>query len=98
MVIWSDEAKADLHHIFDFIAKDSKHYGLKVIQNITAKTDILDELPRIGRVVPEIFDENVREIPIYSYRIIYEIMGQNVSILAIAHKRRKIKADYIGRK
>jgi len=98
VVIWSDEAKSDLRHIFDFIAKDSKHYGLKVVQDISAKADILDELPRIGHIVPEIFDENVREIPIYAYRIIYEIIGQNISILAIAHKRRDIKTEDIRRK
>lgn len=97
MVIWSDEAKADLRRVFEFIAKDSKHYGHKVTQEIAAKTDILDELPRIGRVVPEIGDENVREISIYSYRIIYEITGQNIFILAVAHKRRTIRPEGISR-
>ena len=93
MVIWSDEAKADLRMIYEFIAKDSKHYGRKVIQEIAIKADILDSLPRLGRMMPEIGDENVREIPMYSYRIIYEILGQNVSIIAVANKRRNIKPE-----
>ena len=56
MVIWSDEAKADLRMIYEFIAKDSKHYGRKVIQEIAIKADILDSLPRLGRPLPG--DEN----------------------------------------
>ena len=64
--------------------------GAKLSKSV-AKADILDTLPRLGRMMPEVGDENVREIPMYSYRIIYEILGQNVSIVAVAHKRRNIK-------
>ncbi len=95
MVAWSDEAKADLRNIFNYIASDSRYYAHKIVDEIIAKADILNELPRIGRVVPEIGDSDVREIPVYSYRIIYEISGNNISILAVAHKRRNLKAEEI---
>lgn len=52
MVTWSDHAKADLRHIHDFIAADSRHYAKKVTQAIVDKTLQLSELPRIGKVVP----------------------------------------------
>ncbi len=66
MVIWSDPAKADLRSIHDFIAHDSTHYAKKVIQDIVAKTDGLDELPRMGKMVPELGNEtsaSCRSIP-----------------------------------
>ena len=44
MVIWTDPAKADLHHIYEFIAKDSKQYARKVTLEIVEKTDILYEI------------------------------------------------------
>lgn len=97
MVIWSDPAKSDLRHIFEYIAHDSTHYAKKVVQELVDKTDILSELPRIGRTVPEIGDENVRELPLYSYRIIYEIIADQVYVLAVAHKRRDIKPADIGK-
>ena len=75
MVIWSEPAKTDLRSIHDFIARNSKHYAKKVTQGIREKTDIMDELPKIGKRVPEIGDENVRELSLYSYRIIYEIIS-----------------------
>jgi plasmid stabilization system protein ParE len=62
MVIWSDPAKADLRSIHDFIAHDSPHYAKKVAQDISAKTDTLEEHPRLGRVVPELGNEAIREL------------------------------------
>lgn len=97
MVIWSDPAKADLRHIFEYIAHDSRHYAKKVIQEIVEKTGSLSELPRIGRVVPEVEDENVRELSVYSYRVIYEITTQGIFILGVVHKRREFKAEDIGK-
>lgn len=66
MVIWSDPAKADLRSIHDFIAHVSPHYAKKVTQDIVAKTDTLGELPRVGRVVPELGSEAIRELSLYS--------------------------------
>lgn len=50
----------------------------------------LDALPRIGRVVPELNEKTVREVSIYSYRIIYQIQPTHIDILAIIHKRRDL--------
>ncbi|TAN47335.1 MAG: type II toxin-antitoxin system RelE/ParE family toxin, partial [Methylococcaceae bacterium] len=48
----------------------SKRYATRVIQDITNKVATLLEFPCIGRIVPEIGEDNVREISMYSYRII----------------------------
>ena len=97
MVIWSEPAKADLRHIFEYIAHDSHHYAKKVTQEIVDKTSVLNELPRVGRAVPEVGDDNVRELSLYTYRILYEISGQDIYILAVAHKRQELKAAEIPR-
>jgi toxin ParE1/3/4 len=52
------------------------------------KTVGLDELPYQGRKVPELNEEYIRELGLYSYRIIYEIKTDDVEILAVIHKRR----------
>jgi len=95
MVIWSEPAKADLRSIHDFIAHDSKHYAKKVIQDIREQTDVLDDLPKLGKKIPELNDDAVRELSLYSYRIIYEIMSQGIFVLAVVHKRRGLKAGDI---
>ncbi len=58
-----------------------------VTQTIVDKTLQLSELPRVGKVVPEIDDENIRELHMYSYRILYEVKGDQIYVLAVVHKR-----------
>jgi plasmid stabilization system protein ParE len=88
MVIWSLPSKKDLEQIFDYIAKDSKYYAKSVASRIIEKTDQLSEFQEMGRVVPEIDDPNIRELIVYSYRLIYEISPERIEILAIIHGRR----------
>ena len=93
---WSDQAKADLKAIHNIIARDSKHYAKKVTRELVDKADTLAELPRLGRVVPELGDDNVREIPAYSYRILYEIRpGDDTIVLAVIHKRRDLRPEEV---
>jgi plasmid stabilization system protein ParE len=67
-----------------------------VAQDIVAKMDILDELPRIGRVVPELNNENIRELSLYSYRILYETTDKDVFVLAVIHRRRDLQPHTVG--
>ncbi|MBI5894095.1 MAG: type II toxin-antitoxin system RelE/ParE family toxin [Deltaproteobacteria bacterium] len=78
MVIWTNPAKIDLRDIHDYIARDSKYYAQKVSQDIIDKSEKLNLFPEIGRIVPEIDDPNIREIFIYSYRLIYEVLPDSV--------------------
>jgi toxin ParE1/3/4 len=95
VVIWSEPAKADIRSIHDFIAHGSRHYARKVTLDIVAKADSLNELPRMGRVVPELGNEIIRDLSLYSYRILYEIQGQDVFVLAIIHKRRDLQPEMV---
>ena len=87
MVIWSRPAKSDLKNIHDFIAENSRHYAKKVVHEIREKADILNELPAAGRMVPEIGSTSIRELHIFSCRIMYEIVAGDVHVLAVIHKR-----------
>ena len=97
MVIWSEPAKVDLRSIHDFIAHDSRYYAKTVVQDIRERTDILNELPRVGKKVPELNNEAIRELSLYSYRIIYEIQEHDIFVLAIVHKRRNFQPKMVGR-
>lgn len=87
MVRWTAPAKLDLKDIYDYIAKDSKYYAQKISKDIVAKSEILKHFPKLGRVSPEIDDPNVREILVYSYRLIYEVLPNSVQVLALIHSR-----------
>lgn len=96
MVKWSIPAKLDLKSIHDYIARDSKYYAKKVSQDIIEKTEILNNFPEIGRIVPEIDDTNIREIFIYSYRLIYEVLPTDILILTLIHGRRNFTGNLTG--
>lgn len=88
MVIWSNPAKDELKQIYDYIALDSKYYALKVINTIIEKSESIENFPRSGRIVPELENEDIREVFIYSYRLIYEIQENQIEILALIHGKR----------
>lgn len=69
MVKWTRHAKRQLRHIHDYIAQDSSLYARRVSEALVKKTIGLDELPRTGHKVPELNEDAVRELGLYSYRI-----------------------------
>jgi toxin ParE1/3/4 len=97
MVNWSDHALIQLRHIHAYIAQTSPIYAKKVSGTLVEKTLALNDLPYLGRIVPELGEESIRELSVYSYRLIYEIKNTHIDILAIIHKRRDLKASEIPR-
>ena len=91
MVILSIPARVDLRQIHDYISQTSKHYAREVVQSIIGQFKSIGRFPRMGRVVPEIQDENIREILIYSYRVVYRISKNDAEIAAIIHAKRDFK-------
>ncbi|VAX09327.1 hypothetical protein MNBD_GAMMA25-2385 [hydrothermal vent metagenome] len=51
----------------------------------------------MGKRVPERNNEDIRELSLYSYRILYEIKNPDVFILAVIHKRRDFQLEMIER-
>jgi toxin ParE1/3/4 len=89
MVIWTHRARADLKAIHDYIGKDSRETAKRITHEIRRKADALAEPPRLGHKVPELNDPQLREISIYSWRIIYHLREGKVFIVTLIHKRRQ---------
>ena len=95
MVKWSLRARADLKSIHDYIAKNSPRDAKRVTHEIRLKAETVVELPYSGRKIPEVNDEQLREIPSYSWRILYHIRNGDIFIVTIVHKRRNLVAEEI---
>ena len=50
--------------------------------------EILKDFSELGRKVPELNDINIREIFVYSYRLIYKINEDTVLFVAVVHGKR----------
>lgn len=87
---WSPEAVEDLQAIAEFIGRDSLFYANSVVTKMMAVSRSLIETPMIGRVVPELGDDQFRERFVYSYRVIYRVRNEEILVAAIIHGKRLI--------
>ena len=90
-VRWSPEATEDLEAIAEYIARDSEYYARAVVTEILFVSRDVGEFPMIGRMVPEIGDEYIRERFVYSYRLVYRVESNKVLIVAVIHGKRLLE-------
>jgi plasmid stabilization system protein ParE len=84
-IIWSPLAIDRAAEIVDYIAQDKPLAAQKWIETIFSKVDSLKLSPEIGRIVPEIGDNQFRELIYQNYRVIYKIDYNQIFILTIRH-------------
>ena len=90
---WSPRAIEDVDSIAAYIAQDSETYSSAVVRKILHRVRQLIEFPKVGRIVPEFDDEEIREIFEYSYRIIYRISGDEITIGTVIHGKRLLTME-----
>jgi plasmid stabilization system protein ParE len=59
---WSPRAAFNLEATCKYIARDSERYASLFAKKIVSLIKALPKFPKIGRIVPEYHDENLREI------------------------------------
>ena len=91
-VIWSPEAVEDLESVAQYIARDSAFYAGAVVEKTIVTARTLPQFPRLGRIVPEIGEESLRERLVYSYRLIYRIGERSILVVAVIHGKRLLGA------
>jgi len=88
---WTSIAIADLKSIAEYIARDSKRYAKLQVQKISQRVKDLKQHPQTGKIVPEINEQNVRELIEGNYRIIYEIVNaERIDVLTVHHSSRDL--------
>jgi toxin ParE1/3/4 len=95
-VRWTPQAADDLEGIAEFIGKDSNHYARLFVLDITTAIDRLESFPLCGRVVPEINDPCIREIPFGNYRIVYRWRDPAVEVLTVYHGARLLDPERLA--
>ncbi len=90
-IIWAPSAIDDIDAIAEFIARDSADHASLFVDRIIETADRLKSFPSSGRIIPEIGNQNCREIIYGAYRIMYRIDRQNIWITGIIHGARNWK-------
>jgi addiction module RelE/StbE family toxin len=82
-ILWSPQALSDLESIRDYIARDSPRYAELVLQRLVAAVDRLEAFPESGRVVPERNADDLREIIVRPYRLVYRLRPGVAEIVTV---------------
>jgi plasmid stabilization system protein ParE len=94
-IIWSPLAIERASEIAEYIAQDKPSAAENWINTVFLKVEKLKSTPEIGRLVPEIRNNQFRELIYGNYRIIYRIEKKQISILTIRHGMQILPIDEI---
>ena len=96
-VTWLNVALADVEDICEFIAADSPHSASALGRRIFAVAKRLSTFPLSGRTVPEIESDDIREIIVANYRVMYRVLPEEVEVMAVVHGRRLFSQAFLER-
>lgn len=90
-IIWSPEALIQLDDLVRFISTDNPAAAEKMGNAIIEKIFLLRQFPRIGKKFLKMNRDDVREILVSPYRIIYQIheSKKGISVSTIWHGARQ---------
>jgi plasmid stabilization system protein ParE len=79
-----------------FIARDRPETAIAWLQRILDEGASLAELPDRGRVVPETSRQDVRELIVNPYRLVYRRAADVVTITMVVHGRLLLDVEDLG--
>lgn len=87
-IVWSKRGLNDFYEHLSFIEKASLENAKQVAKIIMGKIDMLEDFPKMGRIVPEFAQEEIRELIVYQYRVVYRIKNlDTVEVISIYHSK-----------
>jgi toxin ParE1/3/4 len=82
-VRWSEQARQDLRSIAAYIAKDNPNAARRWIARLRQRATKIVPFPYAGRRVPEFDRDDIREVFLGSYRIVYRIDPDLIEIVTV---------------
>ena len=92
-LIWTETALADLDRIGGYISQDDQRAATRFVERLWKRAIVLKKHPRIGRIAPEIGNENIRELIEGNYRVIYRADPGAVYILTVFEGHRLFPSE-----
>ena len=88
---WTEVATKDLEEAAEFIARDSPFYAAALVREARAAARSLRSFAERGRIVTEARSSEIREIFVKSYRLIYQLTGEEIAVVAFVHNARDLQ-------
>lgn len=90
-VIWSKESLERLIEIEKYIARDSPDRAVRFINKLIDRAEMISDYPYQGRIVPEFSLNEIREVILKGYRIVYRIGEGQIEILTVFEGHQRLK-------
>ena len=87
---WSPKAIQSFEEICNYICKDSEYYASIFAKKINAIVKEIPRFPKLGRIVPEYQEKNLREKIFQNYRIVYRLKADIIEIVVISHGAKQL--------
>lgn len=94
-VLWSPLALARVDEVFEVIRWDKPGAAQRWVETLFESVEGLSEFPKRGRMVPEIGREEIRELLLGNYRVVYRVEERFISILTIRHGRQFLDPEEV---
>ena len=96
-LFWTPKSIQQMACVAEYIAHDSPYQAKRVVTLIVHATWRLKLFPESGAVVPELGDATVREIRVFSYRVLYRWFcdQRQVHIIGVVHGRQMLDESAI---
>jgi plasmid stabilization system protein ParE len=75
----------DVERIRLGIASESRRSAATFVARVFAAAENLETFPQMGRLIPNLRRNDVREIIVDGYRVIYVVEGGNIAVLRVRH-------------
>lgn len=83
---WTKTAARDMVHVKEFKAKESAVFADEFVDRVFERLEnqILP-FPQSGQVVSEYGRDDINEIIVYSFRVVYQILPDQILVLTVIH-------------
>jgi toxin ParE1/3/4 len=88
-VTWSPLANDQVDDAIAYIAADEPAAALRWLEQLLERAASLSRFPDSGRVVPELQRDDIRELIVDPYRVIYRRSADFVEIASVRHGARE---------
>ncbi len=89
-VHWTNTALDHLLRIHEYHGLHSKSYATRIVDRLTRRSEQIGDFPNSGRRVPEYQRDDLREIVVRPYRLIYRIMANQIDVVAVMHSTQQL--------
>ena len=92
-VVWTDRALSDLEAIGDYIGRDNPVAAQGWVMKLITSAARAAVAPLAGRRVPELGRDDVREVFLRGYRVVYRVTPKKLEVLTVFEGHRLLPKD-----